>query len=137
MFQERYNVFGVEVRCVVTQCASTFPRESSLYTHVRRIALARDWRYIRVDTQDQIGFPDILLMRKREFWLIEGKMLKKRQLRSLEDDLQWQFGQLAFMNRALVSGVPYILAVAKGDCLAYISGVENDVACYPDFVELV
>lgn len=117
------------------QQASSFRRETSVYAAVTELAKATGWRRFRIETKDQQGFPDILLVRRAEYWLIEAKMLHKAHLVSVEDDLVWQFGQLAFMNRALHHGNPYALAVAKGHTLAFIVGGPDDIARYPDFVE--
>lgn len=135
MFAPRYTVFEKEVCCAVVQQASAFKRESSVYKALTELAQEKGWRRFRIETKDQQGFPDMLFVRRGEYWLVEAKMLHKARLVYVEDDLVWQFGQLAFMNRALHYGNPYALVVAKGRSLACIVGGPDDVACYPDFIE--
>lgn len=62
----------------------------------------------------------MLLLKGDSYLMIEGKRLKKKQLNSIEDDLTYQFGQLAFMKRALTLDLCYMLAVGKGSKIAYI-----------------
>lgn len=135
MFQERYSLKGLEVHCRALQWTSTFRLETSVYDYVKKAANAKGWRYIRVDTLNQQGFPDIILLRGREYFFVEGKLLKKAALRSIEDDLEWQFGQVGFMYRAISCGNPYVLAVAKGHTIAFLYGGSNESAYHPDFAQ--
>lgn len=112
--------------------------ETGVYEEIKRRANKFGWRYLRVDTTDQKGFPDILLLRKGEYWLIEGKLLKKKKLSSISDDIHWQFGQQAVMKRSITLNLNYMLAVGKGREVAFIKGESNDGRSdYPDFIGLI
>jgi len=121
------------------QTTSDFVLETDSYTYLNKTAKTFGWKCIRVDTVGQQGFPDILMLRKNEYWLIEAKLLKKKSLCSIADDLTWQFGQLAFAKRALTLGLNYMIVVVKHRTIAYIKGAPNaeSITHYPDFVRLV
>lgn len=136
MFLPTYNLFGAELTTRVSVVGSSFKVEQDSYAYFKKIASAKGWRCLRVETSGQDGFPDILLIRKQEYWLMEVKRLKKAKLRVIEDDLEWQFGQLAFAKRSLTKENNYLLAVVKGNNVAYIKGVYDvqSTVSYPDFV---
>ena len=118
MFKDTYNFFGQDLICIRRKVNKTFVVESDVDHFIKKIF--KGWKYIKVDTVNQIGFPDNLLMKDSRYILIESKMLKKKELNVLEDDLKWQPGQLPFMKQALMLGLSYKLVVAKGNTLAYI-----------------
>lgn len=121
MFLNSYNLFGEELHCLTWQCSSKFKLEADSYTYLKRKANNAGTRYIRVDTVNQIGFPDILLLRQDEYCMIEVKRLKRKKLVSLENNLDWQYGQVAFALRAIKLKESYALAVVVDNTLALIS----------------
>lgn len=130
------------VVCKHVKTAKEFKLEvKDMYPYIKAQAQKFGWKYMRVETSDQDGFPDILLVRGSEYWFIEAKILKKKALVSLLDDLNWQFGQIGFMKRALTKRLRYILAVAKGKEIVYILGEyyeENSkLTDNADFIELI
>lgn len=136
MFKPTYKVFNSDVACRTVQVTSNFVQETDSYEYLKNIAQPFGWKCIRIDTVGQQGFPDILMLRKNEYWLIESKRLKKKSLDVIEDDVVWQFGQLAFAKRALTLELNYMIVVVKHKTIAYIKGVHDaeSIISYPDFV---
>ena len=124
MFNSRYTILGVDLVCEELQTKSMFRLEKDVYDYLKRITTAAEYKYSRIETVGQDGFPDILIMKNHEYCLIEAKRLKKKRLVILEDDLEWQFGQIGFAVRALTTGLDYVLAVCKNNTIALI-GKEN------------
>lgn len=122
MFLSSYDCFGSVAVCEVLQTATLFNKEQKIYEFITKLATKQNWKAVRVDTVGQIGFPDMLLLKSDCYWQIEAKQLKKSKLLSLEDDISWEFGQFAYMKRALSLNLNYILAVSKGNKLAIIKG---------------
>ena len=120
VFQPTYNLFGHELTCKTIQVGSAFILERNVDHWVKNYFQPKGWSYNKIDTQRQHGFPDILLLRKSNYIMIEDKLLRKKQLLSLEDDLKWQFGQLAFAKRSLSRGNNYLLCVGKNKTIAFI-----------------
>lgn len=137
MFADKYICLNSVVVCKVVQTATEFLREDKIYEVIKRLSRNDGWAYRRVDTTNQMGFPDILLLKGQTYWQIEAKILKKKELVSIEDDLTWQFGQLGYLQTSVSKGLNYMLAVGKGSKLAFIKG-ENSVntkcASYPNFI---
>ena len=131
-FKETYTFFNKTVACKTVQATATLKQERQLTQFIRPLALRYGWKYIRIETRDQIGLPDILLLRGETYYQIEAKMLRKKELNSIQDDLHWQPGQLAYMKRALTINLNYILTVAKADMISFITSPVND---YPDFIK--
>lgn len=121
MFEESYNLFGEELFCHVIKSNSPFNYEADSYTYIKKMSSKGGYKYLRIDTVDQIGFPDILLMKRSEYCMIEAKRLNKIHLVNLEKDLSWQFGQVAFAVRAIKLGLDYAIAVCKDYNLAIIA----------------
>lgn len=137
MFEDAYEVFGDKWRCVTTRRRTTFKSEAASYKYLDAIASANGWVVKRVETKLQQGFPDMLLLRGDEYWLIECKKLKKNALQSVPDDLHWQFGQLAFLKRAYDKRLNYMLSVVRDREIAHLIGAyhgERNSSGYPDFV---
>lgn len=133
-----YNVFGLGLTGVIVPCKTALSRETSVYHAIQRAAQEKGWEYFRVENKLQNGFPDMLVFKSKQYWLIEAKMLHKRTIHRLEDDLEWQPGQLAFMVRALRSGAHYMLAVGdKTNCITYCIGKNHGIENFPDFVGCV
>lgn len=126
MFNEQYTLFGLELVCWQFETSSSFPLERDAYAYIKRLSSANKYRYIRVETIGQDGFPDILMLQGTEYLLNEIKRLKKKRLVSIEDDLEWQFGQLGFAVRSMTMGMSYVLSVCKESKLAII-GQEHTV----------
>lgn len=140
MFQRDYTLLDAAVVCRTLQTTACFKYEvKDMYPYLKRRIEEAGWQYYRVDTVDQSGFPDILVTRKAEYWLIEVKILRKSRLIDLKEDLTWQFGQIGFMRKALLRNTNYLLAVGAGPTLAYIKGATNDKQSinYPDFTGLI
>lgn len=136
-FLEEYAFMGDAVVGKIVPTTAVFKLEKAIYSFIKKRAQNANWKYLRVDTKDQIGFPDILLLRGNIYWQIEAKLLKKKKLTTIEDDLDWQFGQLAYMKRALTLNTNYLLAVAKDSNIIFIKrkSDERHFANYPDFIE--
>lgn len=118
MFNKTYNFFGHELVCKDYETSSWFKLETDGYKCIKKTF--SDFKYHRIDTVDQKGFPDILLLKGSEYLLIEGKRLKKKKLVKLEDDLTWQYGQLGFAKRAFTLGLTYMIFVVKNNHIAMI-----------------
>jgi hypothetical protein len=118
-FKQSYIFFGHSVDCLTIETNTTFKLEvPDMYPYLKKYC--NTWKFQRIDTTNQIGFPDILLLKKGDYVLMEAKILKKKQLNSIEDDLKFEFGQIAFMKRSLTLGLSYILVVAKGNLISFI-----------------
>lgn len=131
---------GSVVECVVLQTATEFNKEVKVTDFIKRVSQKSGWKCLKIDTTGQIGFPDNLLLKRATYWQIEAKLLKKKKLVSIEDDLRYQFGQIAYMKRAFTLGLNYMLVVGKGHKIAFIKGTSNHATkCsdYPDFVRQI
>lgn len=120
MFDKRYSLFELELSCETITTNSKFKIESETYKYIKEKLTSNGYKYYRIDTVDQIGFPDILALKKKEYILIEAKILKKKHLKSITDDLEWQFGQVAFAVRAFSMNLNYLIAVGKENNLSLI-----------------
>ena len=125
VFQLNYDLFGQHVVCTTVQAPEPFKLEVDMYRFIKKHVVKEGYMFLRIDTTDQRGYPDITLFREQEYQLIEAKLLKKNQLESIADDLRFEFGQLAFAVRALSLGLNYTLAVGRGRQLAIIQGIDN------------
>ena len=136
-FQDQYTLLNSVAECRVISSATEFSLEKQLTNFLSRLTRKAGWKYLRIDTTDQQGFPDILLLKRDTYWQIEAKLLKKKRLVSLENDLRYEFGQVAYMKRAFTLGLNYMLVVSKGSKIAFIKGIPpNETQCsdYPDFI---
>ena len=125
VFQSTYQLLGMELACNIVQVPTPFKLEKDTYTYIRSRSVENGWKFLRIDTIDQIGYPDISIFREDTYNLIECKLLRKKQLASIEDDLHFEFGQLQFAVRAIKLNLNYTLAVGKGNQLAFIQGHYN------------
>lgn len=138
MFQPTYNFFNETVTCRASQVTVNFHRESKVVHWIIDRANKQGWKCIPIETEDKRGFPDLLLLRAKEYWQIEVKHLKKKQLITIQDDLRWQKGQLPYMKRALTLDLNYMLAVGKDNQIAFIKGENNAKRSdYPDYTRLI
>ena len=138
MFRNSYQFFGETVTCLSRQVTVNFTNETKLTDYLKKISRKNFWKYTKVDTIDQAGFPDILLLRQDEYWQIEAKILRRKKLVSLKDNLKWQFGQIGYMTNALTRNLNYLLIVAKNSHVAFIKGASNDKTMrkdYPKFIK--
>lgn len=120
MFSERYQFFDMELVSWEIETNSNFRLERDAYSYLKTLSTTNGYRYIRIETEGQQGFPDILLLRKKEYLLIEAKRLNKTKLVKIEDDLKWQFGQIAFAVRSFRLDMEYVIAVCKYNNLVFI-----------------
>lgn len=120
MFKETYQFFGEELVCHVLTTNSFFAQEKDSYTYMRSLTTKAGYKYLRIDTTGQIGFPDILILKEKDYCLIEAKRLDNKKLVVLEDNLKWQYGQVAFAVRSFTLNLSYVLAVCKENKLAFI-----------------
>jgi len=118
MFNSTYNFFGHELVCLYLGTNSCFRLEKHSYTYIKK--MFNTWKFHRIETDNQDGFPDILMFKQDRYLLIEAKRLKKKKLNKLEDDLTWQFGQLGFAKRAFTKNLSYIIVVVKDNQIAFI-----------------
>ena len=123
IFQDSYIIFDKDVNCCVLPVSKPIRLETAVYKFIKEHFIGWDCR--RMETPDQDGFPDVLLMKGKEYILIEAKVLKKKKLVSVADDIKYEFGQLAFMARSFTKGRPYLLAVGKGTQVAFIGKKET------------
>lgn len=129
IFKPNYIFFGHSVDCLTIETNTTFKLEvPDMYPWLK--TKFNTWKFQRIDTTNQIGFPDILILKKERYGLMEAKILKKKSLNSIEDDLTYQFGQLAFMQRSLTLGLSYMLVVGKGNLISFI----GDRLCLETFL---
>lgn len=114
--------FGHNLTCIVHQTNCHFKTETRSYIYLKQ--LFKGWKFNRIDTQRQQGFPDCLILKEDRYLLLECKQLKRKKLVSLEDNLTWQFGQLSFAERAFEHRLTYLITVAKGNEMAFIGKAE-------------
>lgn len=125
VFQPHYEVFGQVMQCNVVHLPNPLKLETGIYRFLKPVVQADGWKYSRIDTTDQQGWPDVTLLRGQEYNLIECKMLKKVRLQDILNDIHFEFGQVPFMARSLSLKLNYTLAVGKGHKLAFIQGSYN------------
>ncbi len=116
---------GLRVACKEIQATRSFALEADVYTYLKRVLNNDGWKFIRVDTQGQQGFPDCLCLKGSQYMLIEVKMLKTKKLNNILDNMKWQPGQVPFMLQALTKKQSYLLVVAKGNSLLIIGSKNN------------
>lgn len=131
--QRLSNFFGFEL--VGTTVSTSIEKELSVYRYIKVRAPLYLWRYVRLENKFQSGIPDIMLFRGNDYWLIECKVLHKKNLVALQDDLKWQYGQLAFAVDSLKRRMKYMLAVGqKPNKLTFYMGEYNGAENFPDFI---
>ncbi len=121
-----YEIMGLRVACIEVQATRSFSLEHQVYTYLRPIFNKHGYKFVRVDTQNEIGMPDCLCLKGKEYSLIEVKLLKTKKLVSLLDNVSWQPGQIPFMLQALNKNQSYLLIIAK-DRKLLIIGEEDYV----------
>lgn len=117
---QEYEVMGLRVVCKELRATRSFSLEDQVYPYLKKIFNRKGYRFIRVDTTNQIGMPDCLCLKGPEYVLIEVKMLKTKKLVSILDNMTWQPGQIPFMLQAILKKQCYLLIVAKDDKLLVI-----------------
>lgn len=134
MFRSSYLLGAHELKGLVRPLPINITNEDQSYPLIIRAAQQKGWHCERVENSLKPGFPDLLALRGSRYWLIEVKRLHKKQLVSLEKDLTWQFGQLAYMYNALEHNRNYLLAVVKAKQILYLKGTTNaEIVDFPDF----
>lgn len=123
VFKKQYFLFNNSLVCDYYQTGEYFKKETDIYNYIARNT---SYFFYRTETVGQDGFPDVLLLRGGFYAQIEAKMLRKKQLLRIENDLKFEFGQLPYMQRAFRLGLNYFLVVAKDDTLAAIRSVKNE-----------
>jgi len=118
--EDAYEVMGLRVACAEVQVTRPFSLEKQVYVYLKRVFNKAGWKFIRVDTQGQQGFPDCLCLRGSKYVLIEAKMLKTKKLTNVLDNMVFQPGQIPFMLQALIKKQSYLLIVAKDNKLLII-----------------
>lgn len=113
------------VACAEVQATTWFKLEHSVYPYIGKMFKRAGYTFHRIDTVNQIGFPDCLCIRESDYFLIEVKLLKTNKLTDLLTNLKWQPGQIPFMLNALRNNQKYLLVVAKGDKLLIIGAKTN------------
>lgn len=121
---KEYEVMGVHVVCKELRATCTFKLEDQVYSYLKKIFNKHAYKFIRVDTTNQIGMPDCLCLRGPEYVLVEVKMLKTNKLTSVLENVTWQAGQIPFMLQALLKKQCYLLIIAKNDKLLIIGDKE-------------
>jgi len=118
MFKLKYELFGEHLITISFDTDYSFIKEAQTYDYIKnRLPY---WKVERIDTTDQRGFPDLLCKRGPLYMQIECKLLKKKKLYELKQDLEWQFGQIAYLKKALARGEPSVICVAKDKTIAFI-----------------
>ncbi len=123
---DSYEFFSLRVACVELQAARSFSLETKVYTYLKRQFNENGYKFIRVDTTNQIGFPDCVCLKGSEYVLVEAKMLKTTTLTRLTTNVEWQAGQIPFMLKALLTKMNYLLIIAKDNRL-FVIGDEKYV----------
>lgn len=111
---------GLRVACVELQATRNFSVEDEVYPYIKQVVNANAYKFMRIDTTNQIGMPDCLCLRGPEYSLIEVKRLKTNKLVSVLDNVTWQPGQIPFMLQALLKKQSYLLIIAKDNRLLII-----------------
>jgi len=124
-FKKTYNFFNQVLTCRSMKVSTWFDLEEDSYNFIKKKTNKAGWSFNRIDTTNQIGFPDILIVKEQAYCLIEVKRLKKKSLKLLEDDLVWQFGQIGFACSALKQKQNYVLSVVYKNNIAFIG--DNNV----------
>lgn len=131
-FVERYTLFGLPLYGHISPYRGSLSSEACLYRHLKAKVTKNGWFYARIETKDKIGFPDIFLCKSQDFYLIEAKKLYKKKLVSIEKDLCWQYGQLAFFMECLQKKSPMVLMVGAPSAIIYLAAdTQKDILTPP------
>jgi len=133
IFQREYRLFDNVVNTHIIHTDYKFIKETQCYDFINRYTPY--CKTIRVDTTDQKGFPDQIILNGDEYLMIESKLLKRKKLVDLKDNLEWQYGQLAFFKRCLTTSRCYLLCVAKDNYIAFI-GTPYNLAMLDNMLKL-
>lgn len=118
--KSEYEVMGGTVHCESFTTYKSFKLEDEVYAWLKRTMNNKGWRYTKLDEQGQAGIPDCLLLKGEKNWLIEVKMLKRKKLTSILDNLHFEPGQIPWMLKALKNKERYLLLVAKDNHIILI-----------------
>lgn len=98
--------------------------EHYLYSVIKNLCVSIQAEACKVDTVQQAGFPDQLVLRKGDYMLIESKV--HTCIPKAYSSLHWQTGQQGFAGNAFLRGFPYYLALGiKQTKQLYFITVEN------------
>lgn len=130
-FAESYALFGLPLYGHISPYRGSLSSEACLYKHIKSKVAKKGWLYTRIETKDKIGFPDIFLCKSQDFYLIEAKKLYKKKLVSIEKDLCWQYGQLAFFMECLQKKSPIVLMVGTTSAILYLTAETQKEILFP------
>lgn len=125
------NLMGARLNLIRLTTNLEFSIEDKGVAWLRDRARLGGWKFHKIDTINQMGFPDVLLLKGVDYWLIECKRLKKKALNNLADDLAWQPGQLSYFKRSLTLNLNYVLTVFKNNEVIIFTG-ENNASTFSD-----
>jgi len=110
---------GIPLVCEQHDIGKEIPLENVIYSHVKRRMTG--WRFQRIDTADQRGFPDLFLTKGSQYIQAEAKLQKVKTLKRLEQ-LSWEPGQLAYALKSFMNNEPYLILTGRGRILTFIYG---------------
>lgn len=112
---------GIPLVCEQHDIGKPIRLETKIYDHVNRRMSSSGWRYQRIDTTDQRGFPDLFLTKGDQYIQAEAKLQKVKTLRSLKQ-LSWEPGQLAYALKSFLNKEPYLILTGLDTTLTFIYG---------------
>ena len=118
--RKSFNVLGTALAGCFIPCKG-FALESDVYGFLKA-KLEPPWSCLRIEQKTADGTPDILLIKKHAYCLIEAKLLKQGILNDPVKQLHWQPGQIAFLKRAVRKGWRYMLVVGTNKGIWFIEG---------------
>lgn len=120
-----FDFFGIPLISRDISSPPHISRESFLYAFLKRIAKKHDLIYTRIETRDKAGIPDVILFAQEIYIFVECKLLRKKELIDLKNDLHWQDGQIAFATEALKKQCAYVLMVGHDKTITIITHEGN------------
>ena len=105
-----------------------------IYKHVKQRMTG--WRFQRIDTTDQRGFPDLFLTKGSQYIQAEAKLQKVVTLKDLKQ-LSWEPGQLAYALKSMMNNEPYLILTGRGTILTFIYGGYIGTPNYTHVAEFV
>lgn len=139
IFSQEYELGGERLYALTRAYSPLKPlrTESDLYVALRERCTELGWTYYKMDVKHSVGFPDILVIRGSEYVLMECKLLRKKALVSVKDDLKWEFGQIPTALKLVRSSCEYVMVVGREHTIAFLKGAHHGIPRYADFIEQV